>query len=397
MFIEVPFAGVGSGRAELTWGQRAMVQAMAREDSWLPMGGCRALPPGTTLSEVAASLRYTMERWQSFRTLFRGGMQEVVASGVARFEVVVSLASGSGVSALAASVEARYRAAAPDLASDWPMRMAVVCRDGVPVEMVAVMPHLVTDGLGAAIMVDESTRRVPTPPVGLQPLDIAAWQQGPQGVRQHAGARRHFARHADGLEGFASVVASPRYRKCLLESPSLAARLPVAAARFGTDESTVLLAAYFVALSRISGRSRLGVRQVVSNRFRGGLSDVVSPLTQLGLCVVDVPSSFPEAVAAVARAALPARKYAYYDPLDIPLLATPCFNDRRTVSTTSFGAERAPGPGVLTFSAQAGPTEPLFLHVDAVPDGLRLIFDFDTGCFSADSVALLAGLIEELV
>ncbi|WP_433219843.1 hypothetical protein ACQP00_16340 [Dactylosporangium sp. CS-047395] len=389
MFIEVPFAGAGSGRAELTWGQRAMVQAMAREDSWLPMGGCRPLAPGTTLADVAAQVRYTIERWQSFRTLFRDGMQEVVASGVARFEVL------DGVSA--AAVEARYRAAAPDLAADWPMRMAVVRRDGVPAEMVAVMPHLVTDGLGAAIMVDESTRRVATPPAGLQPLDIAAWQQGPQGARQHAGARRHFSRHADGLEEFASVVASPRYRKCLLESPLLATRLPMAAARFGTDESTVLLAAYFVALSRISGRSVLGVRQVVSNRFRTGLSDVVSPLTQLGLCVVDVPPTFPEAVAAVARAALPARKYAYYDPLDIPSLATPCFNDRRAVSTTSFGAERSPSPGVLTFSAQAGPTEPLFLHVDAVQDGMRLIFDFDSGCFSESSVGALARCLEGVV
>jgi hypothetical protein len=113
--------------------------------------------------------------------------------------------------------------------------------------------------------------------------------------------------------------------------------------------------------------------------------------------VVDVPPAFPDAVAAVARAALAARKYAYYDPDAIPAAATPCFNDRRTVTTTSFGAERAPAPGVLTWAAPPGPTEPLFLHADDVPGAVRLILDVDTACFAPSAVEEIVRNIEDLI
>ncbi|MFI5912161.1 condensation domain-containing protein [Dactylosporangium sp. NPDC051541] len=393
--VEVPFAAADSGVAELTWGQRAMLRAMRREDSWLPMGGHRPVAAGTTLADVAGELRYTMERWQAFRTRLRPGRteQEVFASGVARLDVVD--ADGSDPNEVAAAVERGYRTSAPDLVADWPMRMAAICERGTPVRLVAVMPHLVTDGLGGAIMVDEATRRVTTPITGLTPLGIAAWQASAAGVRQHAGARRHWDRHAGDLPAFTASVSRPRYRKCVLESPALADRLPKAAARSGTDESTVLLAAYFAALARVTGSATIGVRQVVSNRFRSGLSDVVSPITQLGLCVVDVPPAFADAVPAVAKAALPARKYAYYDPHAIPALATPCFNDRRTVTTTSFGAE--PSSSVLTWSEPVGPTEPLFLHADDVPGAVRLILDVDTACFTPAAVEELVRTIESVV
>jgi hypothetical protein len=399
--LEVPFAAADSGIAELTWGQRAMLQAMRREDSWLPMGGHRPVAAGTSVADVAAELRYTMERWQAFRTRLRPRdgappAQEVHARGVAPLDVVE--AGGADPGEGAAAVERDYRAAPPDLEAGWPMRMAVICDRGAPARLVAVMPHLVTDGLGAAVMVDEATRRVATPVAGLRPLDIAAWQASPPGARQHAAALRHWQRHADGLPRFTSTALPQRYRKCLLESPALAARLPAAAARSGTDESTVLLAAYFVALARVTGHTSIGVRQVVSNRFRSGLSDVVSPITQLGLCAVDVPASFPDAVAAVARAALPARKYAYYDPFAVPDLPTPCFNDRRTVSTTSFGAERSPAPGTLSWTGPPpGPTEPLFLHADDVPGAVRLILDVDTACFAPSAVEAIARTIESVV
>lgn len=389
--LAVPFTGPGSGTAELTWGQRAIMQAMRRERSWLPMGGHRPVAAGTTVADVVAELRYTMERWQSFRTRIRDGRQDVAASGIAVLEVVP--ADGGDPAEIAASVEAGYRATGLDLAADWPMRMAVVCDRGVPARLVAVMPHLVTDGLGAAAMVAESTRREPSPPAGPQPLDLAAWQASPAGARQDTAARRHWERHADGLAPFSAPALPQRYRKCVLDSAALATGLPAAAARLGADESTVLLAAYMAALARVTGRETIAVRPVVSNRFRPGLSDVVTPLAQLGLCVASVPPSFPDAVAAVSRAALAARKYAYYDPYATEPLPTPCFNDRRAMSSGGGGS---PSPA-LAWSVQPGPTEPLFLHVDGVPGAVRLLFDVDTACFSPASVEAVAVCMVSLV
>ena len=402
--VDVPFSAEGAGDAELTWGQRAMVATMRRERSWLPMGGHRPLAPGTTLADVAADLRYTIERYQSFRTRLGSDShdsQSVAASGVARLDVVE--AGGADPDEIAAAMESAYRNDSPDLVRDWPARTAVICRDGAPARLVAIMPHLVTDGLGAAVMIDEVTRRLTTPVEGLAPLDIVEWQASPSGTRQHATALRHWERHAAVLPSFAPErTAGPsRYRKCVLESPALAARLPQTAARTGVDESTVLLAAYFAALATVTGHATIAVRQVVSNRFRSGLSTVVSPVTQLGLCVTDSAAGFDETVARVARAALPARKYAYYDPLAIPDVATPCFNDRRTTgaAATAFGdPAKADRAGVVEWLAPpSGPTEPLFVHADDVPGAVRLTLDVDTACFSPAEIEAVAYAMEAVI
>jgi hypothetical protein len=176
----------------------------------------------------------------------------------------------------------------------------------------------------------------------------------------------------------------------------------MAAARTGVDSSTVLLAAFVAALAGVTGRSTVAVRQVVSNRFRRGLSDVVSPITQLGLCVADVAGSgaFDETVAAVARAALPARKYAYYDPFAIPDLATVCFNDRRSVAAVAASGAPvldAPEGSPMWTDPPVGPTEPLFLHADDVPGAVRLTLDVDTTCFSPAEAETIARTIERLV
>ncbi|UWP86344.1 condensation domain-containing protein [Dactylosporangium fulvum] len=402
--IDVAFRGAGAGTAELTWGQRAMYQAMLRERSWLPMGGRRPVPPGTTVADVAEELRYTMGRYQSFRTRlrFRPGAppaQEVADHGTARLDVVE--AGAEDPEAVAAAVERGYRAAEPDLEAEWPMRMAVVCRDGTPSRLVAVIPHLVTDGIGAAVMVDEVTRRVAEPVAGLQPLDLVAWQHSPAGQRQHAAALRHWERHG-GVPDLSSGVAPPegghgRYRRGLFSSPALAQALPLVSARVGADPATVLLAAYMIALGRVTASATVAVRVVVSNRFRAGLSDVVSPITQLGLCVADVSGGFGTAVAAVGRASLAAQKYAYYDPFAVDGTArTACFNDRRTVRQSVAGATGRTGEFRWT-DPPVGPTEPLFVHVDDAPGALLLTVDVDTAALSAGDAEACARDIEAAV
>lgn len=402
--IDVAFRGDGGGVAELTWGQLAMYQAMRREDSWLPMGGRRPVPLGTTVADVAEELRYTLGRYQSFRTRLRftgdgPPSQDVAQGGVARLDVVE--AGADDPETVAAGIEHDYRSAEPDLEADWPMRMAVVCRDGVPRRLVAIMPHLVTDGIGAAVMVDEVTRRVAEPVAGLQPLDLVEWQRSPAGQRQNAGALRHWERHAPSLDPFSGSRPEEhtpqRYRKCLFTSPALASALPVVAARIGVDPAAVLLTAFMTVLGRLTGESTVAVRQVVSNRFRSGLSDVVSPITQLGLCVAEVSGGFDDALAKVGRAALPAHKHAYYNPLRLPDIRTACFNDRRATAR----AEAAAGPAGTMPSASTlvwtdppvGPTEPLFVHVDDAPGALLLTIDVDTAALSpADAEECARGI-----
>src|SRR4051812_9257302 len=69
--VKVSFAGPGSGVEELSWGQREIWQAMVSQGSWFPIGGVKHLSPGITVDDIAARLRFIMERYQTARTRLR--------------------------------------------------------------------------------------------------------------------------------------------------------------------------------------------------------------------------------------------------------------------------------------------------------------------------------------
>ncbi len=405
--IDVAFRGEGSGIAELTWGQQSMLLTMDRERSWLPMGGHQPVAPGATVDAVVDELRYSLERYQSFRTRLRhdgGTLQEVHAGGTLTVEVYDA---GDDPVAFAAEVEHAYRVAEPDLAADWPLRAAVICRDGRPERLVAIMPHLVTDATGAGVMVAEATARVATPVTGPQPLELAAWQRSPSGVRQSAAAVRHWERHLPSVAVLSpSLRPEPqRFPKARFISPAMAAAAPAVAARTGVDPATILSTAFMMAVGRVTGTDQVAVRHLVGNRFRAGLAEVVSPIAQLGLCVADVAVPLDEALGRVARASLAAHKHAYYNPLELAALLagsdtdvtrTVCYNDRRAQRVPA--PEAAGGEGVFEWvGASTGPTEPLFLHIDDEPGALVLTVDIDTAFLSRADAETVVRTMESII
>ncbi|GAA3197758.1 condensation domain-containing protein [Dactylosporangium siamense] len=403
--IDVAFRGEGSGVAELTWGQQSMLMTMERERSWLAMGGHQPVAPGATVADVVAELRYSLERYQSFRTRLRhdGPLQEVHAAGTLAVEVYES----DDPTAFAAEVEHGFRTAQPDLVEDWPLRAAVVCRDGRPERLVAIMPHLVTDAIGAGVMVAEATARVATPVTGPQPLELAAWQRSPSGDRCSAAAVRHWERHLPSVAVLSPVLEPDRQRfpKARFTSPAMAVAVGAVAARTGVDPATILSTAFMMAVGQVTGTGEVAVRQLVSNRFRAGLAEVVSPLAQLGLCVADVSGPLDEALGRVARASLAAQKHAYYNPLrlaellagsDTDVTRTVCYNDRRT--RRAAAPDASPGDGVFEWvGASTGPTEPLFLHIDDEPGALVLTVDVDTAFLSRTDAETVVRTMESLV
>lgn len=404
--IDVAFRGEGSGVAELTWGQQSMLLTMDRERSWLPMGGHQPVAPGTTVADVVGELRYSLERYQSFRTRLRhdgGPLQEVHAEGTLAVEVYET----SDPAGFAGEVEHAYRTAEPDLAADWPLRAAVVCRDGRPERLVVIMPHLVTDAVGAGVMVAEATARVATPVTGPQPLELAAWQRSPSGERQSAAAVRHWERHLPSIAVLApSLHPDPeRFPKARFTSPAMAFAVAAVAARTGVDPATILSTAFMMAVGQVTGTDQVAVRHLVSNRFRTGLAEVVSPLAQLGLCVADVSGPLDAALGRVARASLAAHKHAYYNPLhlaellagsDTDVTRTVCYNDRRTQRVSA--AVPSTDDGVFEWvGASTGPTEPLFLHIDDEPGALVLTVDVDTAFLSRADAEAVARTMESII
>jgi hypothetical protein len=146
-------------------------------------------------------------------------------------------------------------------------------------------------------------------------------------------------------------------------------------------------------VARVLGRSPNVVQIVVNNRFRPGLADTISQLSQEGICVVDTAdASFDEVVNRARIAATSASYYSYYDPvqrdalieqagarLGQPLDVSWQLNDRRGIFTPEDGDsltgaelkaaldEALPRTEVRWGGKQPTFDGPLFLLVDSEP------------------------------
>jgi len=133
-------------------------------------------------------------------------------------------------------------------------------------------------------------------------------------------------------------------------SPAMWAALRTLAARHRASTATVLLAGYAVALAGVTGRNPSVVQVLVGNRFRPGLTESVSTVSQAGLCVVDVAGAgFGEVIERAWHASTNAYKYAYYDPARRDELIGSLSRERGEQFDLSciFNDLRAPDPETL--------------------------------------------------
>lgn len=322
--VLVPFEGRGSGVGELTWGQLGIWRAIQRQHCSMGVGGPRPLPPGATVDAVADGLRFVMGRHQSLRTrlVFDGDghpRQCVAGEGEVPLEVVHA-ADDDDPAAVASALRTRYHDTEFDYADEWPVRIAVVRHRGVFTHVVALYCHLALDGGGADALVADLINMVAGGPVtATQPLDLADWQHGPAGRRHTDRALSYWVRLLRDVptSRFAELTVDRTTRDREVRPTSHAAHLAVQAiaARTALDRSAVLLAAYVVALARVTGQNPVVTRLAVGNRFRPTLTDVVGTVVQNGLSVIDVADvTFEEAAVRAWRSALGAYQNAYYDP-----------------------------------------------------------------------------------
>jgi non-ribosomal peptide synthetase component F len=192
------------------------------------------------------------------------------------------------------------------------------------------------------------------------------------------------------------------------------------AARHGTGTAPVLLTAFAVALTRVTGDGPAVTRVLTSNRFRSGLAGTVSPVSQAGLCVVDVAgATFDEAVTRTRRRALAAYKHAYYDPVQLaelldrvgvergePIDIACLYNDRRALDREPDGPLPAPRdvtaalPRTVLHWADPVPklNEKLLININDEPDTVDIWALLDTHHISpADLEALLQGMEDAVV
>ncbi len=424
--VPVTFDGAGSGEGPLSWGQKDIWLAMCRQLSWLPMGGWTRLPAGSTVDTAVNQLRYLMGRFQPMRTRLRldasGEPSQVVfASGVIDLEV---FESDEG-DALAESIRLRYQNAPFDFERDWPVRMGVIVHEGTATHLIAIMCHLVSDGLGTGFMLADCATFNAEPLTTVQPLEQARWQETPAGQRQNTAALRHWERTLMAVPplrfGETKDKPQPRHWRGDFRTPALRLAVHTISERSRVDSAQVLLAVAALAIHRASQISPVALRPMVSNRFRPGLSSVVAMVAQYGICEIGVAGlSFSEVLERCGRLTMTAYKHAYYDPADMTALIEQVkairgqefepgayFNDRRAETRQGFPGpvpERQQildvfGKGQLDWTIkQDDPFEPLILHVDDAPGAMNVVIFMDTH-FISPSVAesLLRGMEEVAV
>jgi hypothetical protein len=436
--VIVRFEGAGSGVAELSWGQHEIWRVMHDKNDSLPIGGVRALPPGQTVADVAAGLRFIMGRHQALRTRLQlapaGPPRQVVHDRGEIALEVVDAGDGDPAEAAAAAV-AGYVSRNFDYEHEWPARMAVITQRGAATHVAEIYCHLAMDGFGLAALRADFARHDPTGPApapvtAVQPLEQAGRQRGPAGRRAHDASMRYFERLAasapDRQFSERADRQRPRFWQVLYESPAgyLAAR--TLAARLGVSTSPVLLAAYAAALSPLTSTASVAVQLVVNNRFRPGFGDSVSTLAQSFPCLIEVADApFEEVAVRAWRSALTAYKHAYYDPAGkaevsgriaaergAELALGVFFNDLRV--RTRERADAAPAdaagqpepPSLLTELTRSRltwgerndvPADPMFLYINDTPDTLCYELWADSHFVSPPDMAALMRRIEAVL
>jgi hypothetical protein len=433
--VVVAFAGTGAGTGELTWAQRGLWRAMQLTGSSMPLGGVTPpLPPGTTVEDMARVLAFAMSRHPALRTRMRTGAgplpeQDVAADGEAALTVVE--AGADDPAEVAEALRARWEGTVFDYAAEWPVRMGVVTAGGEARHLVAVYCHLALDLHGLELLIgdlstmDLRTGRSDAPPPGTTPLALARRQAGPAAQRQSTASLRHWehvlrAIPSRRLPG-SSVRREPRWPELGYSSVAALHALRILVARTGLNTGPLLLAACAVGLTRVTRTDPAVLQVLVNNRFRPGLADAVTPLTQSSLVCVPVGGDpLAEVAARAQRETVRAAKNAYYDPLRLDELYetvdverhedvdVDCFfNDRRRAARHDEFDVVPTAADVRDALERSTPRldrelerfdHRLFVHVNDVPDALDWTVCADSHHLAAsDAEALLVAMEGALV
>ncbi|MFI6481995.1 condensation domain-containing protein [Nonomuraea sp. NPDC050663] len=396
----IEFSGAAVRHGPATWGQRAIW----RITQWLPPGDPYFNLPWTLavrgkpgMPEVEAGLRRLMERHESLRTTWHDGLTQRVA-GEGKLAVELVEAGGERPREVAARVAARLAATGFDYAGELPLRCAIVTVDGRPRVLAFAFSHLAVDAGAMEVIAREwplLQTGAPLPPAP-QPLELAAYEQSPEGAATGGRALRHWRTCLDraphtlfgreepeqgtelsgpgkpeqGAElsgpGTSEQVAGnpERFVKLGMDSPLCARAATTLAARHGVSTTSVLIAAYVTVLARLTGHRTIALQFIVGNRHAPMTQGLVATLVQDGVFVVETAGDFAATARAAHAQALTAYRRAHYDPAAQQALIaeagpapTAYFNDARAFP----GWPNLPGSPPPATITELGTWE----HVDA--------------------------------
>lgn len=292
-----------------------------------------SLPAGTDTGRVRQALRAVAARFPSLRTTYdltdparprQRLAGDTVGETVGDAVDVTTFEHGSAEEAVAAAAAVIGRPF--DLLERPAWRALVLTERGHATDVFLVRHHIVADGASDAVLEQGfraalAGRDAPEPAAG--PLDLALWQRDPHQQRARAAAVDRWAQvFAEGAgRGFPGAdPALAGTLQCALRSSAALTRARAIAEGTGTSVSTVVLAAYTLAVARVTGVDRLVAESECANRFDPRWRAVVSSMVQRVPIPLTATDDLAEHLDRVHRAAMTAYRRGMYDCDAVALL-----------------------------------------------------------------------------
>ncbi|HEX8081774.1 MAG TPA: condensation domain-containing protein [Jatrophihabitans sp.] len=326
--VVLPFSSTVAGPAPLTWGQKAVLQDIRESGFSLNASGAQALAEGDTAETLAARLSSLVSRHPALRvrldTDAQGrDSQVVVGSG----EVAVEVLDFGGeddpveVGKYIDQLWLDWLLTPFDHYRDLPIRFGVVRQHGVALYRVPCYNHLVIDGTAITMLMDEFTTGRPAGGA-MHLLDLAERERTPQALKANDRSLNYWESHLRDIppRTFGEPVhpdgrQGKRFWHARFSSPAAHLAILAIAQRTGMDTSRVLFGVIVTALGRAVGLSTLTAKVISSNRFRPGMAEVIAPIAQNSLVIVDLAgATLDQVIARGRRALLAGGLHAYYDP-----------------------------------------------------------------------------------
>ncbi|WP_422752024.1 condensation domain-containing protein [Micromonospora sp. WMMD708] len=326
--LTVGFRAPDAGEAPLTWGQAHIWRAVdefPHLDAALNIRRSFLTDPTVDVATAVAAIRRLVERHQALRTRVRsagtGPSQLVEAEGTITVDVE-TVPPPELKGALDAAVD-RLAGSAFSLDRECPVRLVLVCVGDQVAAVGMVGSHIVLDGWAMHLLADElRALLVGAEPdeVQWQPLDQAREERSERGQRLQRKTLRFWRR---GLAAAPpSAFAEPpgpdlplpvcRWR---LDSPAVAAVVPVLAQRLGVSTSTVLLTASALIVRALTRTEPVVLKVIAGNRTTTRQRCLVAGAAQDGIFVLSPPAAdVAETARRVYRDATEAYYYASADP-----------------------------------------------------------------------------------
>ncbi|MEU1755444.1 condensation domain-containing protein [Micromonospora matsumotoense] len=329
--LAVAFRATDAGEAPLTWGQAHMWRAVdefPHLDAALNIRRSFLTEPTVGVAPAVAAIRRLAERHQAVRTRVRWAgtapSQSVEASGTITVDVE-TVPAGELTRALDVAVD-RLAGSAFCLDREWPVRLVLVCVGDQVGGVGLVGSHIVLDGWAMQLLTDELRALLgggEPDEVRWQPLDQAREERSERGQRLERKTLRFWRRSLEVAPP--SAFAEPPgpdhslpVRRWQLESPAVAAVVPLLAQRLGVSTSTVLLTASALIIRALTRTEPVVLKVIAGNRTTARQRSLVAGAAQDGIFVLRPPAGdVAETARRVYRDATEAYYYASADPFTL--------------------------------------------------------------------------------